>query len=125
MKKDISGVLRAFDATQDELASSARHWANVIAAETRRDEFALQEGYDDAYVAALEKARGRVIDADEYARISIGMERGDALPALSALGLPRDALFPIERVFMRRTMRDSALDAEIDKALARARRSMT
>jgi hypothetical protein len=123
MKRDITARLREHDATQSDLASSQRHWAEVIEKETNRDDFTKQDEHDEAYVAALEKARGRNIDVDEYARISAGMERGAADAALSAAGLPRQALFPVERVWMRRVMLDSTLEADVRRALARARGS--
>ncbi len=123
MGSDMLALLRAHDVTQEDVTFSARHWANSIAVDTRRDKFDRLEAYDDAYVAGLEKARGRAISVDEYAQLAVGMERGEANMPLSATGLPPDGLFRILRVWGRKTMKDRELDAAANAAEARVRRN--
>jgi hypothetical protein len=124
MGSDIPALLRAHDATQEDVTFSSRHWAGLIAKETRRDKFDTLEAYDDAYVAALEKARGRAITVDEYAQLEVGMVRGEAHVPLSATGLPPEGLFRILRVWGRKIMNDRKLNAEADEALAKTRRNL-
>ena len=124
MTNEAAAVLQAHRTTEDDFTFSARHWADLMGAESRRGDFDRVEAYDDVYVAALEKARGKPISVDEYAQIAVGMERGGGERALAAIGLPRDALFRIDRVWMRKSMSDTKLDADVQAALGRARRSM-
>ena len=81
---------------------------------------ALLTAYDEAYVAELERERGP-IEAAEYARLMVAMERGSAAPTLDELRLPRDAQMLIQRVVMKRMTKDKALAASVRDALTAAR----
>jgi len=76
---------------------------------------------DEAYVKQLEEERGP-IDVEEYARINVSVERGTAEATLEELQLPREALMPIERVWLKKRTQDSALRERVRKALEEARK---
>ncbi len=122
MADDPQALLEREGVSRETLDLSLEQWTQCIAVDTQRDDFALLAIYDEAYVAALEKARGP-ISVDEYASLSVAIERGTGASIVQELDLPPGALFRIERIWMRKTMKDSELDAAVTRAIAQARRS--
>lgn len=96
------------------------HWSDEIRRETVRGRSTKLRAYDMAYVARLEKERG-VIRPEEYARILVGVERGNAEEALRALDLPDGALMRIERVWLRKLAKDVELAKSARRLLGELR----
>ncbi len=98
------------------------HHLEAIREEVKRWKRALTDAYDAAYVGGVEAARGP-IGAEEYARITVAMERGeDASKATSsALAIPIVAWPRIRRVWTAKLARDGALGASLRAALRDAR----
>jgi hypothetical protein len=98
-----------------------KHWAGEIREETKRGKTALLGAYDRAYVARLEEERGP-IRVEEYARLVVATERGNAEEALLSLTLPQGALVRVQRVWVGRMAADAALRASLREATEAARR---
>ena len=96
------------------------YWAEQIRDETGHGKARLLRAYDTAYVARLEEERGP-IEVDEYARLVVAAERGQAGPVLRELSLPTGAMVRIERVFLRRIVDRPALGERVRKAVEAAR----
>ena len=95
------------------------HWLAEIKAEGKRGKKALRSAYDAAYVAEVEDERG-AIDAATYARLVIAAERGTEDETLAEMGLPRDAMMPIRRVWLGRMVGDRAAAAGVRAAMRAA-----
>jgi hypothetical protein len=115
-------VLKKHQIEQDEWSSIDRYWLAAITKETERGKTTLLGAYDAAYVGALEKLRGP-ITTEEYARVVVGVERGDVAAVLAALGLPRTALMRIERVWTKRLAEDAKLAPGVSAAVEAARKN--
>lgn len=100
----------------DEAAwvAQERRWAEAIEEETLRDEATLLERYDEAYAAALERARGP-LKPEEHARLLSGPRRAGP-PPLEGLDLPQSGIARLRRVSARRIARDRALASAIMRA---------
>ncbi|MBI4704653.1 MAG: DUF2169 domain-containing protein, partial [Deltaproteobacteria bacterium] len=96
------------------------HWAEQIRDETGRGKARLLRAYDTAYVARLEEERG-TIEVEQYARLVVAAERGQAAEVLRELSLPSGALVRIERVFLRRLVERPGLGERVRKAVEAAR----
>jgi len=92
------------------------HWKPRLGDRAHRD------AYDAAFVSALEKARDEgAFTVADYARIMVGVERGQ-LPALAAAyGVPPPDVMRVQRVWLKRVASDAALGAAAVAAVAAAR----
>jgi hypothetical protein len=107
------------EATWDALV---KHWTGEIREETKRGRVTLLEAYDRAYVARLEEERGP-IQVEDYARLVVAGERGDAEAALAELTLPRGAMLRLSRVWAGRMAADAGLGARVRQAVEAARQT--
>jgi hypothetical protein len=98
-----------------------RHWIDEMRAEAKRGASALTRSYDHAYVEALERARGP-ISVDDYAALTVAMERGVEKDKLAELDLPGAALLRVKRVWLGRLATDLPLGKAVRAAIAQARR---
>ncbi len=115
VKPDRDRILREHELDAEVWEELDRHHLEQVRAQAGRGRTAPLKAYDAAYVAQLEKERGP-IRVDEYARLLVAQERGEADDVLGALGLPRGALLRIQRVWLGRV----AADAELGKSLRAA-----
>jgi hypothetical protein len=99
-----------------------RHWKRAIAEQTERGERGMLNAFDTAYVAAQERLR-RPIGVPEYARILVGLERGEVGRVLADLELQLSDLMRLQRVWTKRVADVPALAAELARAVESARRS--
>lgn len=109
-------VLRAHSLTEAAWAAVDRHWMAAIAKETERGASELLSVFDAAYVTAVERLRGP-ITPEEYARLTVGVERGNVRPVLAELQIQRPALMRIQRVWQKRLADDQELAAKVGEAL--------
>jgi hypothetical protein len=109
-------VLRAHSLTEAAWAAVDRHWMAAIAKETERGASELLSVFDAAYVTAVERLRG-AITPEEYARLTVGVERGNVRPVLAELQIQRPALMRIQRVWQKRLADDQELAARVSDAL--------
>jgi hypothetical protein len=92
------------------------YWAQVLREEAAKGQTTLLHAYDTAFVTRLELERG-TISVEEYTRLVVAAERGQATPALRALDLPPGSMARIERVFLRRVVENPALGDKVRKAV--------
>ena len=119
---DRGKILGESELTPAAWDALVKHWTGEIREETRRGKTALLNAYDRAYVARLEEERGPV-RVEEYARLVVAAERGNAGEALAELTLPRGAMVRLQRVWVRRMASDAALGARVRAAMEAARQT--
>jgi hypothetical protein len=119
-KADAAKILKENGLDRAQWDEAEQHWANEIRKETGRGKSTLLRAYDAAYVGRLEDERGP-IRVEEYARLVIAAERGNADEVLSELGLPRGARLRIERVYLRKIAEDSGFGEKVRRAIDGAR----
>lgn len=117
---DRASVLRGHALTPAAWAVVDRYWTRAIAEQTERGERALLASFDAVYVATQEKVR-RPIGVSEYARILIGLERGDVGRVLTELELQLGDLMRLQRVWTKRTTEDAELAEALRRATEEAR----
>jgi hypothetical protein len=115
-------ILHDNELEKPEWDSIHSHWMAAIRDETQRGKTNLLRKFDAAYVEQLEKERGP-IEVAEYARLAVAGERGVIHEALAELSLPGGAAMRIERLWMQRIARDTALGDRILDAVEKARLS--
>jgi hypothetical protein len=113
-------ILEENDLVGADFMAVEKRWAEAMEAEAARGRRALLDAYDDAYVAQLEEERGPIAPA-EYARLAVAAERGTAAATLASLSLPRDSRMRIERVWLRRIVKDAKLAKQVRRAISAAR----
>jgi hypothetical protein len=113
-------ILEDEEVSAADFAREDQRWSKALKEEAGRGQRALAQAYDAAYVGRLEKERGP-IEVREYARLVVAGERRNAAPVLAELGLPREAVMRIERVWLAKTMRDPALGKSVRQAVREAR----
>lgn len=104
-----------------ELDAQRAHFVEASVAEAKRGKRALQQRYDEAYLARLEALRGRPVSIEEYARLAVAIERLSVSDVLEELELPERATLVVTRVFSDRTARDPALRRQVREQVAAAR----
>lgn len=117
---EITPILDRHRCSADTWAEAQRLWASAIDQERRRGKSAVQEAHDAAYVAQLERGRG-VLQVEDYARLEVGIERGEAAATLAELRLPRQALMPVQRLWLCRLLSEPGLLAKVQRARSAAR----
>jgi hypothetical protein len=118
--EDRAKILEENELTPQAWDALVKHWTEAISRETKRGKTALLEAYDQAYVARLEEERGP-IRAEDYARLVVAGERGDAEEALAKLTLPPGAMMRLRRVWVARIAADAAVGASVRAATEAAR----
>lgn len=114
-----AAILERHELTEEVWARLERHWAEAIQKELGRGNAAMLHAFDAAYVGQLEEERG-AIDAEQYARLLVAVERGGETEALAALDLPRGAMMLVKRVWGRRIAGSPALGKQVRRAVADA-----
>ncbi|WP_437678421.1 DUF2169 domain-containing protein [Sorangium sp. So ce131] len=104
-------VLRAHALSERAWAAVERRFRALLEKDARAAG-RLRAAHDAAYVAAVESFRGP-ITLPEYARIAVGLERGEPGEVLDALAIQRPALMPIVRVWTKKAAGHMALSAEL------------
>jgi hypothetical protein len=117
---DMAAILDRSQLDSRRWPAIEAHWAAEIRKETRQGRTGLLRCYDQAYVERLEQERGP-IEVEQYARLVVAAERGQAESTLRELGLPAGATVRIERVFLRRVVDRPALGDKVRKAVETAR----
>jgi len=118
---DRGAVLRAHKLTIAGWGSIDRHWKRALAEQTDHGEKALLSAFDDAYVAA-QGALHRPVGVRDYARILIGLERGEVGRVLADLQLQLSDLMRLQRVWSKRVAEAPELAAELAEATEAARK---
>lgn len=121
-KAERAEVLDAHGVRENAWRASEARWNAALAAEQGRGRSDLRGAYDAAYTARVEGFRGP-ITIEEYARIMVGLERGQANGVLDELKIQRPALMPIVRLWAKRVAKDAKLGEAAAKALREARRA--
>ena len=95
-------------------------WRAAIAKEVAGGQSHVLARYDTAYITAQEGFR-HPIGTAEYARILVGLERGEVGPVLRQLKLRLPDLMRLQRVWTKRLAVEAKLASELSAALAAAR----
>jgi hypothetical protein len=119
---DRGAVLRAHKLTIAGWGAIDRHWKRALAEQTDRGEKALLHAFDVAYVNAQGELH-RPVGVREYARILIGLERGEVGRVLAALELQLSDLMRLQRVWSKRVAEAPDLAAELAVALEELRKA--
>lgn len=112
-KSEEGKLLEGEGLSKKEWEDVKKHWEGEIQKELKRGKAELLRRFDEAYVERLEAERG-VIGVEEYARLSVGMERRTVDEVLKELDLPRGAVMRVERVWMGRMVKDGGLGERVD-----------
>jgi hypothetical protein len=120
---DRAAVLKAHLLTEPAWQLVDQHWKRALAQETEEGERALQLAFDEAYLAAQQRL-GHPVGVPEYARILIGIERGEVGRVLGDLGLELGDLMRVQRVWTKRLAESSDLGVALAHAVDEARRTM-
>ena len=118
---DRGAVLRDHTLTIAGWGAIDRHWKRALAEQSERGDKALLGAFDEAYVAA-QGALHRPVGVGEYARILVGLERGDVGRVLAELQLQLSDLMRLQRVWTKRAAESPALAAELTEATLAARK---
>ena len=117
---DRGAVLRAHKLSIAGWGAIDRHWKRCLAESTTRGEKSLLHAFDIAYVTAQSELH-RPVGVREYARILIGLERGEVAQVLADLELQLSDLMRLQRVWNKRVADDQALAAELSEILEELR----
>lgn len=112
-----AAALAAHGVSEARFREAERRWNDVIARETGRGRRSARNAYDDAYVLAWEKLRGR-LTLLEYARLTVAARRGRLLPELDALGIRGTVWMRLQRVWKRRLADDPDSAAALRQLIA-------
>ena len=115
-REDRAKILEENDLTEARWEALSGHWQGEILKETRRGRTGLMEAYDSAYVERLEEERGE-ITVEEYARLTVALERGDVEEVLETLTMPRGAWMRIQRLWLVRITESSTLAEDVGAAI--------
>jgi hypothetical protein len=119
---DRAAVLRAHLLTEPAWALVDQQWKKAMAREAEQGSTEIADIFDDAFVAAQERAR-RPIGVSEYARLQVAVERGAVGRVLADLELELSDLVRLQRVWSRRLAASPGLAAEVARAVDEARKS--
>ena len=117
MGRSRADVLRDAEVPDLEWPAVDAHWKQTLEHEADSAGFALRARADAAYVASLERLRGREIAVLEYAKIVSAGEHRRVLAVLGDQGLPASSHLPIVRVWTGRLARDPRLSIELIHAV--------
>jgi hypothetical protein len=117
---DHAAILEGEELRPGKWEAAHARWLGEISEELDRGKQKLLSAYDTAYVAALEEARGP-ITPEEYARLTVAIERGRGEAKLREMDLPEESLMGIRRVWLERMVKDPKLGAKLRAATRTAR----
>ena len=117
---DRGAVLRAHKLSIAGWGAIDRHWKRSLAEQTDRGEKSLLHAFDIAYVTAQAELH-RPVGVREYARILIGLERGEVGRVLADLELQLSDLMRLQRVWTKRVAENQELAAELAEILEELR----
>jgi hypothetical protein len=117
-------ILSEMGLSEQTYIAASQAWAGSIRAEIEQGGSELRAAYERAYVSQLEVERGDLTVA-EYTRLMVHVEHGDGEAILAELGLPRDALVRIERVFQERMSADPSFGVSVRQEMATTRRALS
>ena len=118
---DRGAVLRTHKLSLAGWGAIDRHWKRSLAEQAERGEKALLHAFDVAYVTAQGELH-RPVGVREYARILVGLERGEVGRVLAALELQLSDLMRIQRVWSKRVAEAPELAAELAVLLEELRK---
>ncbi|APR84586.1 Uracil-DNA glycosylase, family 4 [Minicystis rosea] len=118
-----AAVLKAHLLTEPAWSLVDQHWKKAIAQETEEGGRTLLLAFDEAYLATQQRL-GKPVGVLEYARIQVGIERGEVGRALAELSLELGDLMRLQRVWTKRLADSPDLAADLDRAVEDARRNM-
>lgn len=113
-------ILREHGVNDHSLCINQKKWSEELKRESKRGITRLQTTSDDAYVTRVEEFRGPV-KLDEYARLIVAIERGEADQALDELRIQRPALMRVVRLWTQKVNRDVHLSEKTAEVLASLR----
>jgi hypothetical protein len=117
---DRGAVLRAHKLSIAGWGAIDRHWKRSLAEQTDRGDKSLLHAFDIAYVTAQSELH-RPVGVREYARILIGLERGEVSRVLADLELQLSDLMRLQRVWSKRVADNEELAAELSVILEELR----
>jgi hypothetical protein len=109
-------VLKANGLSDASWAGIDARWSEALAQDMETGDRALVDVFDATYVATQEKL-GKRIGVHEYARILVGIERGEVGGVLASLDLALSDLVRIQRVWAKRLAAAPPLGVEVEKAV--------
>jgi hypothetical protein len=115
-----AGVLKAKGLSEPAWAGVEGRWADAISEAVEGGDRTMLETFDAVYVATQERL-GKRIGVPEYARILVGIERGEVGAVLAELKLNLSDLVRIQRVWSKRLTESVPLGIEVEKAIDVAR----
>ena len=121
---DRSQILKANGLSSASWADIDERWSEAIAQALESGDRALVHAFDASYVATLERL-GKRIGVHEYARILVGIERGEVGGVLASLELALSDLVRIQRVWAKRLAETPPLGVEVEKAVDAIRSAKT
>jgi hypothetical protein len=117
-------IIEEMGLSQKTFTAAEQAWAIAIRAETEQGGSELRTAYERAYLCQIELERGG-IEVEEYVRLMVAVEHGDADAILAELGLPREALVRIERVYQERMAADPSFGVHVRQEMGATRRAFT
>jgi hypothetical protein len=120
MKAERADVLKAHGLSEESWIDLEERWANAMTQATESGDRGMLEAFDAAYVAAQERM-GKRLGVGEYARILVGIERGEVGRVLAELELKLSDLVRVQRVWSKRLASSPELGIEVEKAVEAAR----
>lgn len=120
---DRSAVLKAHLLTEPAWSLVDQHYKKALAEETEQGERALLLAFDEAYLAGQERY-GKAIGVEEYARLQVGIERGEVGRVLGELSLELGDLMRLQRVWTKRLGESRELGERLARALEETRWTM-
>lgn len=109
-------VLKANGLSTASWADIDEKWSDAVAQALETGDRALVDAFDAAYIATQERL-GKRIGVVEYARILVGIERGEVGRVLASLELALSDLVRIQRVWAKKLAATPALGAEVEKTV--------
>lgn len=118
---DKPALLERHELTEASWNRFEREHLKAIDEAVQAGDLSLLERYDDAYVVGQDKARGSAIDSLAYAKIQVGRERGAIATVLEELGIGRNELLRLDRVWRRRLAANPNLADQVEDEMERLR----
>ena len=118
---DKGPILASFRVSEATWARVEREALQAIDEGTQSGDNRPLERYDDAFVAAQDELRGRPVDGPAYARIQVARELKQLAEVLEQLGVGRNDLLRLDRVWRRRLASDKALAEQVEDEMERLR----
>lgn len=115
-----AAVLKAHLLTEPAWSMVDQHYKRALADEAEQGGRALLLAFDEAYLGAQQRL-GKPIGVEEYARIQVGIERGEVGRVLGELSLELGDLMRLQRVWTKRLSESPDLAASLSRAVEETR----